>query len=170
MNKIAEFLSSFISLFAACGVGFAADTSCAEAPLVEIRYDAFGMISPQGPYLYFRACNDRRVEYEVDGATLGTKVVRTQRLTVTQISSLRALVGSAEFRHIAGTYGAKRGLDYSLTLRIRASRGNQVQSFTLQSLPTDEGPDAAPEAALRLLCMVDEVRRSDLKVSRGCAP
>jgi hypothetical protein len=147
---------------------FGRERACRKTPLIEVDYDASGMLSPQGKYLYFSLCNDGFVQYEVEKSSPGTKEVRRERLTDSQFSSLRELLESEEIKNLRGTYDSKSNFrDYRLSMIVHISRSQEIQTFTvLNILSNDE--ESFPLVIPRLLCAVDKLRNTDFKMSHNC--
>lgn len=154
---------------AGSNIAYASGKLCSKSAVVEIDYDAFGMLSPQGKYLYYLVCDDRSTRHEVEGDKLGTKKVITGHLTKAQFLSLERLLDSDDFKGIQGILEAKREVrDYSLTLEVRVERNQSAQDFKITSLPSINDPAGIPQPALNLLCWVDGLRGAGFRVTSNC--
>ena len=89
-------------LLAANTLSFGKNVPCQKAPLIEVGYDAFGLLTPQGKYLYFRVCEDGLLTYEVEGVPMGTKVLRSGHLSASQLAALRQLMEQEDVRTLRG--------------------------------------------------------------------
>jgi hypothetical protein len=148
---------------------FAQESPCKKKLLIEINYDAFGMLAPQGQYLYFRACENGVFQYEVEGSSSGVREMRTKNLTDSQLSSLRGMLASTEIRALRGTYDSRSKFrDYRLTLSVRIPRPQSAQTFVVLNVLSD-AKESFPPSILELFCAIDKLRDVDFKVSNRCS-
>jgi hypothetical protein len=160
---------TLLLLIAANASSAAQQYACGKTPLIEVSYDAFGMLAPQGKYLYVRVCEDGRLQYEIEGTSPGVKEMRTGRLTDSQLSSLHGLFDTAEIRALHGTYGSESKFrDYRLTVAVRVRRPDHVQTFAVLSLLSNAQP-TFPPSVLTFFCAMDKLRETDFKMSRDCS-
>jgi hypothetical protein len=159
-----------LPLFVCADACLAEGVACHKTPLVEIDYDAFGMLAPQGKYLYFRVCEDGMLQYEVEGSSSGIKEMRGERLTDSQLASLRGLLETSEVKTLQGTYDSKSKFrDYRLTLAVRVRRPQGIQTFSIVNILSNT-QGSFPQSVLRFLCAIDKLRKTDFKLSHECSP
>jgi hypothetical protein len=170
MKSLNRVFLVLLPLFVGADASFAEGVACHNTPLIEIAYDAFGMLAPEGKYLYFRVCEDGMLQYEVEGSSPGIKEMRGERLTDSQLTSLRGLLASSEVKTLQGTYDSKSKFrDYRLTLAVRVSRPRGVQTFSVVNILSNT-QGSFPRSVLRFLCAIDKLRKTDFKLSHECSP
>ena len=135
--------------------------------VLSIFTDNLGVASPSETHLYATVTEGGTMTYA--DITENRIVDRKRVLTTVELSKLREVFTSSQLTSLHGTIsgGNFHPRDYQMSLEVIILRGRERQQFTLVDYDRAEG-QGIPPGARELLCLVDEVRGSNYRVSRGC--
>lgn len=129
--------------------------------------DFSGMVFPSGKALYVAITKKGLMTFadEVDGRL----VYKRRMLSEAEQARLQAAINDGPLSQLNGKMSPKKYslVDYHMTVSVMIPRESARQEFTLSDYSHYVGEDY-PSVAKSFLCLVDELRGSDFRLSWGC--
>lgn len=153
-------------LLLTCATFVGAQTS--DAPLVELYTNNRGLYFPAGRTLYAVVFGDGRVEcMDTSNRDL---VVKHRTLSATKVAALERRLNSKPLLRFAGVIDSDhqpQRADYQTNLEVSIRRDRIVQRFVMRGFDAGDGRPF-PEAFNALLCVVDDLKDVQYRLSSNC--
>lgn len=144
--------------------------TCPSTIDLEIQYQGSGMVFPRGEILYVRLCDNHVVYYDDIVKSSSRICHHSRKITALEYQQTLEIIQSSSFDALNNEYSSPgRTVDSYLRLTLvypRHSNGTTRRIVVNNIIRSCQ--EAFPEVIRKLICKVDEVRQSRLKVSRNC--
>ena len=139
-----------------------------DVPLVELYTSNQGLYFPAGRTLYAVVFDDGRVEFM--DTSKHDLVVKHRALSATEVIALEQRLESKPLLRFAGVIDADhqpQRADYQTNLEVSIRRNRTVQRFVMRGFDAEDGRPF-PEAFNALLCVVDDLKDVQYRLSSNC--
>jgi hypothetical protein len=140
-----------------------------QVPLVELYTNNQGLYFPAGRTLYAVIFDDGRLEYM--DTTNRDLVVKHRVLTAAELIALRRRLGSKPILQFTGITNADhqpQRSDYQTNLEVSVRRDRTRQRFVMRGFDAEDGRPF-PQVLNALLCIVDDLKHVQYRLSLNCA-
>jgi hypothetical protein len=165
VRLLAALLSCALAFESAVATSFAQTNT---KPLVELYTDNTGLWFPAGKTLYATIFEDGQIEY-MDTAHHDL-VTRHKQLSAASVGEVKQQIASGDMRRFKGVVESEhqeRWKDYQTSLKLTIHYPRGLRSVTFLGFEPENGRPF-PEPVNEFLCMVDELKGVEYRLSAAC--